>query len=250
MMKRFPLLTSGLTALALAGLPSVAPARTVELGQTSPLAVPTCPPNTSASQCNIILPRMTVVQTRSDGVASPVMVKQSGWIVAFSVGLSRLSTSMSTTRSYLHALDAQYGGTPQVMLTVLKPGPMSSYTVVAQSQSFHLIPFLGSVLSEPLSLPPTFSSFNALPVKPGDIVALTVPTWAPVISYNLNPSRFAYRQSRKANCTHSPAGQNAQLMVGASTRYLCTYTGVRIQYSATEITNTPYPTTYVHGGRR
>ncbi len=250
-MKRFSLLTTVSAALALALVPSVATAKLVELGQTStPITAPACPTGVSPSQCYIILTRTTAVQSVSDGVSYPTTVKQDGWLVAFTVGLSRLSTSAVTEKNFLHVLDQAYGGTPQLALTVLKPGPRHRYTVAAQSQTFHLIPFLGSVLSEPLSLPPSFTQFTALPVKAGDVIALTIPTWAPVLSYNLNANKFSYRQSRMANCKHAAAGQTAQLAVGSTTRYLCTYGGTRVQYSATEITTTGYPKTYVHGGRR
>ena len=184
---------------------------------------PACPTGVSPSQCFIILTRTTAIQATSDGLAYPTTVKQDGWVVAFTVGLSRLSTNAATEKNYLHVLDAAYGGTPQLALTVLTPGPRHKYTVAAQSATFHLIPFLGSVLNEPLSLPPTFTQFTALKVKKGDVLALTIPTWAPVLSYNLNASKFVYRQSRKANCKHAAGGQTAQLTVGASTQYLCTY---------------------------
>jgi hypothetical protein len=240
-----------MVAVAVAVAPGAASAKIVELGQTStPLSAPECPKGVSPSQCFIILTRTTAVQTAADGVAYPTKVKKAGWIVAFSVGLSRLSTDPKTERSFLHTLDTAYGGTPQVALTVLKPGPKNTFTVVSQSGTLHLIPFLGQVLQEPLSLPPAFTTMTPLAVKPGYVIGLTVPTWAPVLSYNLSPSKFAYRQSRKANCKHPPAGSTAQIKVGQSEQYLCSYTGTRVQYSATEILNVPYPKTYVHGRRQ
>lgn len=247
-MKRFPLV---LAALLIAGVVTIAPAaasaRIVELGQTStPLSTPACPKGVSLSQCYIVLTRTTAVQSTSDGVVDPTRVKQAGWIVAFSVGLSRLSTNPKTEHSLLHGLDAGYGGTPQVALTVLKPGPKHSYTVVSQSATFHLIPFLGQVLQQPLSLPPTFATMTPLAVKPGYVIGLTVPTWAPVLSYNLNASKFTYRQSRTANCTHAAATNTAQIKVGQSQRYLCSYTGTRVEYSATEVVDQPYPKVYTH----
>ena len=247
MMKRISLLTAGLIATVLAAAPGVAAAKIIELGQTStPIAAPVCPKGVSPSQCFIILTRTTAIQSLSDGVTYPTAVKQDGWIVAFTVGLSKLSTNASTEKNYLHVLDQAYGGTPQMALTVLKTGTKSNFTVAAQSSIFHLIPFLGSVLQEPLSLPPSFTSFTALPVKRGEVIGLTVPTWAPVLSYNLNASKFAYRQSRRANCTHAAGTQTAQLTVGSNAQYLCSYTGTRVEYSVTEVTNTPYPKTYVH----
>jgi hypothetical protein len=103
------------------------------------------------------------------------------------------------------------------------------------------------VLQEPLSLPPTFTTMTALPVKKGEVIGLTVLTWAPVLTYNLTASKYSYRQSRRANCTNPPGSQTAQTTVNASQQYLCNYTGTRVQYSATEVVNQPYPKTYVGG---
>ncbi|MBV9818926.1 MAG: hypothetical protein JOZ07_11325 [Solirubrobacterales bacterium] len=247
-MKSTPLLFAALVAaVAPAATPASASAKIVELGQTStPLAAPACPKGVAPSQCFIILTRTTAVQATSDGVVNPTRVRQAGWIVAFSVGLSNLSSQPKTEHSYLHTLDQAYGGTPQMMLTVLRPGPSNTYTVAAQSGTYHLIPFLGGVLQQPLSLPPKFSAMTALRVDPGDVVGITVPTWAPVLTYNLSASKFVYRQSRAANCKNAAAGNTAQTKVGASARYLCSYTGTRVEYTATEIVNTPYPAKYVH----
>jgi len=123
MMKRFSLLTAGLLATALVAAPGPASAKLVELGQTTtPIAAPICPKGVSPSQCFIILTRTTAIQSVSDGVTYPTTVKQDGWVVAFTVGLSRLSTNAATEKNYLHVLDQAYGGTPQLALTVLTPG--------------------------------------------------------------------------------------------------------------------------------
>jgi hypothetical protein len=228
-------------------LPTAAPAAVIQVGQTkSPITAPACPKGTSSSSCKIVLERTTAIQTKSDGVAHPAAIKQDGWIVAFTVGLSQLSSDASTVHSLLHGLDTAYGGTPQLALTVLAPGAKGAYTVAAQSGNYHLIPFLGQVLTEPLSLPPKFSAFTALPVKKGDVLALTVPTWAPILTYNLSASQFAYAQSRTRNCNAAAASQTAQTKVGSSQKYGCAYTGTRVQYSATEVTNVPYPKHYAH----
>jgi hypothetical protein len=246
-MKRFSLVTAGSLAAAALVLPDVAAAKIVELGQTTtPVAAPSCPKGVSPSQCFIILTRTTALQTASDGVNNPTTVKNGGWIVAFTVGLSQLSTNATTEHNYLKTLDQAYGGTPQLALTVLKPGPKNTYTVAAQTPVYHVTPFLGLTLQEPLALPPTFATFTALPVKAGDVIGLTVPTWAPVLTYNLNSTKFVYRQSRMANCKNAAGAQTAQLTVGESARYQCQYAGTRVEYSATEITNTQYPKKYVH----
>ena len=247
MMKPFSLVTAGIVAAFLALVPGATAANIVQVGQTStPITAPQCPKGTSPSKCFIILTRTTALQTTSDGVNNPMVVKKNGWLISFTVGLSNLSSDSKTERSFLHTLDTTYGGTPQLALTVLKPGPKHKYTVAAQSPMFHVIPFLGQVLDEPFSLPPNFTQFTALPVKAGEVIVLTVPTWAPVLAYNLNTSKFAYRQSRKANCNHAAGSETAQMSVGANTQYLCSYSGTRVEYSATEVVNTPYPKKYVH----
>jgi hypothetical protein len=248
-MKRFSLaIAAGLGALCLIA-PGVASAQIVELGaaSSSPVAMPACPPNVSLANCLIVLTRTTAVQTQTNGVLNPTRVTKDGWIVAFTVGLSKLTPDAKTELSLLKSLDARFGGPPQLMLTVLKPGPNHKYTVAAQSATFHVLPFLGSVLQEPLSLPPTFTAMTALPVKKGEVIGLTALTWAPVLTYNLTASKYSYLQSRRANCIHAAGSQTAQATVGASQQYLCSYPGTRVQYSATEVVNQPYPKTYVGG---
>jgi hypothetical protein len=218
----------------------------VELGQTTtPLVAPTCPAG-PLKNCVIILTHTTALQTTSDGVRNPTKVKQPGWIVAFSVGLSNLVSDPTQEHNLLHSLNAQLGGPPQLALAVLRPGPKHTYRVVAQSDSLHVTPFLGQVLGEPLSPPNTFSTFMALPVKAGDVIGLTSATWAPVLALDLTNSKFEYRQSRTKSCTHAPASQTALTSVGQSAAFLCAYTGTRVEYSATEVVNVPYPKTYVH----
>src|ERR1700761_4219709 len=102
-------------------LPTAASAAVVAVGQTkSPLTAPACPKGTSTSSCKIVLERTTAIQTKSDGVSSPTVIKQNGWIVAFTVGLSRLSTNAKTVHSLLHGLDTAYGGPPQLAVAVLQ----------------------------------------------------------------------------------------------------------------------------------
>ena len=246
-MKRLPLLIAAVAAALAVLVPATASAEIVELGQTkTPVVAPTCPKGVALNNCSIVLARTTAVQSVSDGSVNPTRVTHAGWIVSFTVGLSQLSSNAKTVHNLLHGLDQRFGGVPQVALTVLKPGARNTYTVAAQSGAYHLIPFLGQVLQQPLSLPPRFSTFTALPVRAGDVIALTVPTWAPVLSYNLDASKFGYRQSRTTNCTNPAASETAQTKVGASTRYLCSYTGTRVQYTATEVVNRPYPAKYVH----
>jgi hypothetical protein len=221
----------------LATFASTASGRVIELGQTrTPLAAPKCPTGVSGNACTIVLTRVTGLASVSDGIRYPTTVSQAGRIVAFTVGLSRLSSSRATAKHDIHLLDAAYGGTTQAAITILKPVGAASqhrYKVVAEGPVVHLQPYLGQVVQFPLS--------TSIPVSRNEVVALSVPTWAPILAINLSPSKFAYRQSRSSKCNSPGSMEFAQLTIGSSARYQCSYTGTRIEYSATEITNPVAP---------
>jgi hypothetical protein len=217
--------------------PATAAAATIELGATkSPLVAPVCPPNVSSAQCTIVLTRVTAIETLRDGLAYPTKVRTAGRIVAFTVGLSKLSSNKSTQKTYIHFLDQTYGGPAQVAVTVLRPAkdPRTKrpirfkWEVVGTSNFFHVIPYLGSVVQLPLE--------TSIEVKRGDVVALSTPTWAPVLTIDQPPKKFAYRQSRSANCNNPPSSSQAQVNPGSTAFYTCDYPGTRVEYTATEIT--------------
>ena len=236
-MKRSLLALAGAVALGVA-LPATASATTVELGvSTTPLVAPSCPKGVSPSQCTIILTRATALETIRDNVAYPSTVKQAGRIAAFTVGLSALSSNATTAQKDIKFLDSTYGGDAQVQLTVLKlvgKKNLRNWQVVESSPVVDVQPYLGQVVQFPLTA--------TLPVTRGETIALTTPTWAPVLSIDLATDHFAYRQSRSRNCNSPPSSTQAQVTVGMSAKYACDYPGTRVEYSATEITN-PVPTT-------
>jgi len=213
--------------------PASASAAVVELGATaSPVLAPACPKNVSPANCTIILTQSTALETVRDGIASPTVVKQAGQIVAFTVGLSALSSNRTTSRTDIHYLDQTYGGTTRAAVTVLRRTGAASlrrWTVIAESPMIHLQPYLGQVVQIPLA--------TTLPVLPGDTIALTTSTWVPVLSIDVSRTRFAYRQSRSSNCNNPATTSQAQLRPGVSTQYVCNYPGTRVEYSATEVTS-------------
>jgi hypothetical protein len=231
-MKRLSWITAAAIML-FAVAPASASAAVDEIGATtSPLAAPSCPKSVSPANCTIILTQMTALATARDGLAYPTTVKKAGQIVAFTVGLSSLSGDRATAKSDIHYLNHAYGGTAQAAITVLRKSGAASlrrWKVVAESPIIHLQPYLGQVVQIPLA--------TSLPVLPGDTVALTVPTWAPVLSINLPNTKFSYRQSRAKNCSTPPAITQAQLRLGMIAQYTCDYPGTRVEYTATEITN-------------
>jgi hypothetical protein len=213
------------------------------LGQTStPLRTPTC----ATSLCQIVLTRATGLETISDGVGYPTTIKKAGELVAFTVDLAAITgTASESAHAEIHGLDTAYGGVTLAGITVLKPGKGSAgskpWTVAAVSPFEHLQPFLGYTVQFPLATP--------IQVTPGETVGLTVPTWAPVLSYDLNTKKFAYRQSRKTNCKNAGSFENAQTTIGQTTPYKCDYAGTRVEYNVIEVYASPVPKHYTHSKR-
>lgn len=219
-------------ALVAAALPAAAAAQLAEVGATSTaLVAPTCPAGVKPSACTIVLTRVTAVETLNDGHANPTAIRHAGDLVAVSLGISSLSTNAKTRKSDVSYLDGKYGGAPRVEVTVLRPSNRKQYAwqVAATSSPIFLQHYLGQVAQFPLSKP--------LPVVRGERIALTVPTWAPVLSFDLTSNKFAYRQSRSANCASPPSSEQAQEKIGDIAHYKCNYAGTRAEYTVTEVTS-------------
>jgi hypothetical protein len=228
-----------LAAVAAAGAGATpAAARIIELGATpkAPLVAPSCPTGVSAANCTIILTQITALESIRANIAYPTTVKSAGYVVAFTLGLSRLNTNRTQALKAIKFLNATYGGSSQAAITVLKPvgnKRLRQYQVAAESPAYHLSQYFGQVVQFPLATP--------LKVSPNEVIALTVPTWAPVLSFNLPVKSFAYRQGRTGGCSAPAATNQAQTVVGApAVAYSCNYPGTRVEYTATEVT-TPLP---------
>ena len=220
----------GAFALAALAIPAAASATIIEVGATkTPVVSPVCPVGVSKANCTIILTETTAVEAVRDKLDYPATVKTAGRIVAFTVGLSG-----ALTKTDIAGLESAYGKPAEVAITVLKRKKNTfNFTVRYESPLVDVEPYFGHVVQFPLA--------TTLPVSPGDLIALTVPTWAPVLSINLpgGSKIFRYRASRSSNCTSFNV-QTAQTKVGNSTNYNCFYDATRVEYSATEVTN-PVP---------
>jgi hypothetical protein len=259
LMKRVSLLAAT-AALIAATASGAASAKVIELGVPSSALTPppactttggtsatggktTCPHGADLNSYTILQTQVTSLETIADGKAYPTTAPASGRIVAFTVALSALDTNTAQRRLEIHVADSRFSGTTQVAITVLRRvgnARNRNWKVVAESPPVHVQPYLGMVVQFPLE--------TTLPIQKNDVVALTTPTWAPVLQLFQSPKKAAYRQSRRANCGNPPASTQAQLTVGQSAQYICNYPGIRVEYSATEITTTPYPKNYVHAG--
>ncbi|HZV75096.1 MAG TPA: hypothetical protein VFF79_15380 [Conexibacter sp.] len=218
-MKRIPFGVA-LAVCLLGAAASTASAKMYELGASSDGATVSCPNN-----CFVVT-RTTALQVRTGTLRYPTTVPRDGRIVAFTLQLGSLNDRQ------IHFFNSTYGGTSRVQLTVLRaqPRPARSFQVVATTDIFRIQPFFGTTVQFPL--------VTSLDARKGDVVALSVPTWAPLLAVNL-PQENGWRASRAASCTDLLT-QTAQLAVGNATQYRCLYQTARVTYTATLIA-TPVP---------
>jgi len=111
---------------------------------------------------------------------------------------------------------------------VLDVGKKLSRTVVAKGPVTTLNDYIGQSVQFPL--------INTLPIKKGQYVALTVPTWAPVMQLGLGVDT-SWRSSRAASGCGDVTVQFALLGSRSNALFRCLYKGVRLTYSATFVSN-------------
>jgi len=227
-MKRYLIPALAIAALA---LPAGAQARVIELGAgATPPAASNCPndPCVAAYQ-------MTAYQGRSASLENPFVVPRPGYVVAFSVSLGKL------TDSQIEFFNGRFGQDPQVQLSILRrstrKGKLGNHRLMAQSEIYDVSDFLGSA--------PTFALAKPIRVGKGVRVALTVPTWAPVLDTVDLAGTNWWRASRpKDGCGKddqlSPPSVQEELK--SIVDYRCTYFKSRLLYTATYIPD-PKPTT-------
>jgi len=212
---------AALVSLALAlVLPAAAPATLAEIGvipATTPATVPSCP----ASPC-LAVSRTTGFQVKVATVHNPLSATRSGTVVAWTIMLGKPNATQ------VKFFNTNEGGPSEAGIAVLRAvaKPHLTYKLIAQSPPVKLEPYFGKTAQFPLE--------TTIPVKKGDVIALTVPTWAPALALGFG-NDTSWRASRqKSQCT-STSAQTTQTQVGGSVQYFCLYQTARLAYSATLI---------------
>jgi hypothetical protein len=224
-MKRFALLTVVLAAVP-AALPSSASARIVELGTPADDASLNCP-GTTENPC-VAAVRMTGLQGRvSGGRRNPYYIRRNGHLVAFTLELAK------PTAEEVNFFDSRWGTPSTARISVLRKGDTRktrlNYRLIRQSDRFTLDRYFGSR--------PTFVFDEPIPVKEGNWIALTVPTWAPLLAPNLERSNW-WRSSRpRGSCESEQFGvrQFAMEDLREVNKFGCTYHGARLLYTVTYV---------------
>jgi len=224
MMKRFALLISVLAAAAALLAPS-ASARIVELGGTADAVSLNCPGSTEV-QC-VAAVRMTGYQGRaSGGPKNPFYIRRDGHLVAFTLQLAK------PTAEEITFFNDNFGTPSTARISVLRRGDTRKtrldHRLINQSDTFELDRYFGSK--------PTFVFDKPIPVKKGNWIAITVPTWAPLLATPV-PRENWWRASRpKGSC--KPPGSLRQFAMDdlrQVNQFGCTYHGARLLYSVTYV---------------
>lgn len=216
-------------AVACSGLLAVGPASagaqsTIILGAAAP-AQASCPQN-----C-LVEAQVTGFQNSIGKLRNPFVAPSRGEVLSWSVKLGK------PQKPDRRAFNEEFGGS-QARLAVLRKVPKTSnparYKLIRQSPLENLAPFFGSTT--------TFSLTTPLAVKRGDVVALTIPTWAPAFAVNQGSSTkwtASRRATKKRGDCSDPDGRAnvdagaAQVKKGSQRPYGCRYDGARLLYSAT-----------------
>jgi hypothetical protein len=171
----------------------------------------------------VAVTQTTGFQVKVGSTHSITTIERSGWIVAWTLSLGDPSQSQT---SYFNGLE---GGAAEAGIAILKAGKRLEYTLVAQSPVEQLLPYFGETAQFPLA--------TAIQVTKGDILALTVPTWAPVLALTNEAGHtygkyVSWRASRPKSGCKVTSSQTAQQSLRSTEQYACLYQNVRLTYSA------------------
>jgi len=181
----------------------------------------------------VVEARVTGFQTRIGARKRPFRVPAAGRIVAWSIKLGRPS------KRHLGFFNRSFGRS-RARISILKPTRVRTksgkrklrFKLRRQSPVQKLQHFFGETTSFGLRRP--------LKVRKGNVVALTIPTWAPAFSVGLDRARW--RASRRATKSDGPCANKSgfanvdagepQTRKGGLRWYGCFYSDARLLYSA------------------
>ena len=190
---------------------------TVVLGNTAASPDPSCP----GLPCQAV-GSVTGFQANNGQTNQPFLVPKDGTIKAWTLTLAQPTNSQ---RAFFNDF---FGTPPEARISILRRVPNTNpprYQLRSQGSIKVLSPYLGQ----------TVKFGSNIKVEKHDIVALTVPTWAPTFAQGL-ASNNVWRASREpGKCTNSTAIRQGepQEKVGRRATYGCKYSTARLLYTAT-----------------
>ena len=199
-------------------LPAAAYAAIFEVG---PVPGETAMPDAAcpAKPC-LAVSRTTGYQVKVGDARGTHVVKEDGRIVAWSIKLSR------PDKKQVEFFEKNLGGESTAQITVLRPGNKLYARVLAQGEPVALEPFFGQTAQ--------FALERSIPVKKGNVIGLSVPTWAPALSIG-QAGTVSWRASRPKGSCDDFSSPTAQTGTNNITRFFCLYRTARLTYTATVV---------------
>jgi hypothetical protein len=215
-------LIPALAAAAALAVPATASAEIIEVGNVQPVSPPSCP----ARPC-LAVSRTTGYQAKVGTTRSLMTIPKTGRIVAWTIALGNPGAQQTTF------FNQRLGGESVAQITIIDPRRRLRSRVVAQGEPKRLQPYFGTTAQ--------FALRRSIRVHKGEVVALTVPTWAPALAVGLGADT-SWRASRGRGKCEDTAAQTAQLQVSQLAQYFCLYRTARLTYTATLIADAPRAT--------
>jgi hypothetical protein len=194
---------------------------TVVLGDTATVPDPSCP----SLPCQAV-GSVTGFQVSNDQTQLPFRVSRPGKVKSWTLTLAQPTNSQ---RSFFNGF---FGTPPQARLAILRRVAGTNpprYNLRSQGSIHVLSPYLGQTVR-----------FGAsLQVEKGDMVAITVPTWAPAFAQGLS-AKNVWRASREpGKCTNSTDVRQGEphQKAGSRATYGCKYSTARLLYTVTVVEN-------------
>ena len=225
-----PLSRAALAALCVCALVLIAaapggadrPATRVDLGLEPRPPAPVCPEN-----CRAVakVTGFQVLAENGDGdrKALPFRVPFNGMLSSWTIALS------FPTNQQRAFFNKTWGSPAKARIAVLRRIPRTSpprYRLIRQTPPRSLTGWFGRT--------PRFPVRPPIPVRRGEIIGLTVPTWAPAIAIDIN-KRNRWRASRSPGRCLDEADQRrgrSHQVRGSRRVYGCRYETARLLYSA------------------
>ena len=214
------------TLVASLALTGAASAKVTELGALADGDLGSCPEAGTtpvpvpADQVCQALTKLTGYQAKVGPDRGLYQAPADGRIVAWTIALGKPGPKQA------EFFKARYGASSQGAVVVLSPGKKLARTAVAKAPLQKLEPFFGLSVQFPLD--------RSLPIKKGQYIGLTIPTWAPAMQLG-RPSDTSWRSSRDPSGCSDYTTQFGLLGKRTTAGFRCLYKGVRMTYSATFI---------------
>lgn len=186
------------------------------IGQIPPETVASCS-LTGTSEC-VVVGKVTGFQLLIDNKSNIYRVPSDGRIVAWGLTLGAPKPNQQ------EFFDRVLGKGAKASLAILRKDRkiQDRYRLVRQSQLIDLEPYFGRS--------PAFQFTKPLRTKKGDMIALSVPTWAPAFSVDL-PTQTGWLADRTSDkCEDVKGGSPHE---SGFRRYQCIYRTARLLYWAT-----------------